>query len=286
MREHLKSIKCFAVDHRSLESKWPYPWIRVGTGFTTDCAIKDTVGSTICTERFNTFLGEWTAMWWVWKHLSDFGGADYVGMTHYRRFFTTLASNYGPFPIMAAGGEPSAEVIDSILTPEELLQLCEHNDLDGILPARFPDYSYCTGCSSVIDLMLKESEWLRLGMSEELCQKIFCMLRDFCRINGGYEDNIIDEAFKHLNTFHFNMFVLRRPLFEEYCQTIDYVVSEAVKLIDSQKIQGLHPRLLGYVIERLSSCLFLMMQLSSKAKFRECRILLLDKTVCKSKMGQ
>lgn len=195
-----------------------------------------------------------------------------------------LAPNYGLFPIAITSGEPSAETLDSILTPEELLQLCEHGQLDGILPARFPDYSYCTGCSDVIDLMFKESEWLKLGMSKELCQKTFQILRAFCKSNSGYGDCIIDEAFKQLNTFHFNMFVLKRPLLEEYCQTIDYVVSETVKLIDSQKIQGLHPRLFGYVIERLSSCLFFMMRLSSKAKFGECKILLLDKVECKSRL--
>lgn len=127
MEERLKSIKCFAVDHRSIDLKWPYPYIRVGTGFTNNCALKDTTGAqTICTERFNSFLGEWTAMWWVWKHLSDFGKTDYVGMTQYRRFFTTLKPNYGVFPIAMSRGEPSKEILDSILTPEELLQACEY----------------------------------------------------------------------------------------------------------------------------------------------------------------
>lgn len=276
MEERLKSIKCFAVDHRSIGLKWPYPYIRVGTGFTNNCALKDTTGAqTICTERFNSFLGEWTAMWWIWKHLSDFGKTDYVGMTQYRRFFTTLKPNYGVFPIAMFRGEPSKEILDSILTPEELLQACEHQKIHGILPARFPDYSYCTGCNNVVELMFKESEWLKLGMSQQLCQKIFWILKDFCK--DHYEDDVIELSFKQLNTFHFNMFILERSLFEEYCQTIDHVVMEVIKFIDDEKIQGLHTRLFGYIIERLSSCLFFMMQLSGKAKFGECQILLLEK---------
>lgn len=125
MEERLKSIKCFAVDHRSIGLKWPYPYIRVGTGFINNCVLKDTIEESICTERFNSFLGEWTAMWWIWKHLSDFGKTDYVGMTQYRRFFTTLKPNYGAFPIAISRGDPSKEILDSILTPEELLQACE-----------------------------------------------------------------------------------------------------------------------------------------------------------------
>ena len=278
MEERLKSIKCFAVDHRSIDVNWPYPYIRVGTGFINNCALKDTVEESICTERFNSFLGEWTAMWWIWKHLSDFGKTDYVGMTQYRRFFTTLKPNYGAFPIAISRGDPSKEILDSILTPEELLQACKRQKIHGILPARFPDYSYCAKCSNVVELMFKESEWLKLGMSQPLCQKIFQILKDFCK--DRYEDDVIELSFKQLNTFHFNMFVLERSLFEEYCQTIDHVVMEAVKFIDDEKIQGLHSRLFGYIIERLSSCLFFMMQLSGKAKFGECQILLLEKEEC------
>ena len=76
------------------------------------------------------------------------------------------------------------------------------------------------------------------------------------------------------------MFVLERSLFEEYCQTIDYDVMEAIKFINDDKIQGLHSRLFGYIIERLSSRLFFMTQLLDKAKFGECQISLLEKEEC------
>lgn len=273
-----KAIKCFAVDHRSIDSEWPYPYIRLGTGFTDNCALKDTVGESICTERFNSFLGEWTAMWWLWKHLPDFGKTDFVGMTQYRRFFTALKPNYGVFPIHSFAGEPTPQILDSILAPEQLLEVISHYGVDGILPARFSDYSYCRDCKDVVDLMLAESNWLKLGLDLPLCQKIFQLLKDFCK--DKYEDQVIEASFKQINTFHFNMFILERQLFEEYCQAVDYVVVEMVKFIDAKKIQGLHSRLFGYVIERLSSCLFFMMQLSGKAKFGECQILLLEKEEC------
>lgn len=275
-----KSIKCFAVDHRSIDGGWPYPYIRLGTGFTNNCALKDTVGESICTERFNSFLGEWTAMWWLWKHLPDFGKTDFVGMTQYRRYFTSLAPNYGVFPIHHFTGEPTQQILDSILTPEQLLNAIEQYDADGILPARFPDYSYCNNCRDVVDLMLEESNWLKLGMSYSLCQKIFQSLKEFCK--DKYEDEIIEASFKELNTFHFNMFVLREDLLDEYSQAVDHVVMETVKHIDDTKIEGLHKRLFGYVIERLSSCIFIMMALGKKAKFIECPILLLDKVEMKS----
>lgn len=73
------------------------------------------------------------------------------------------------------------------------------------------------------------------------------------------------------------MFVLRRDLFEEYSSTIDFTVTKAVEFIDSSKIAGLHSRLFGYIIERLSSCIFFAMAIAREEKFIECPIILLDK---------
>lgn len=269
------SIKCFAVDHRSIGSEWPYPYIRLGTGFTNDCALRDTIGESICTERFNSFLGEWTAMWWLWKHLTDFGKTDYVGMTQYRRFFTSQKPNYGPFPIRLHQGDPTKEVIDCILSPEQLLEIIKTSQAAGILPSRFPDYSYCKNCKNVVDLMLEESRWLKLGMNRDLCAKIFDILKQ--RLLQKYDESQIEMSFQQINTFHFNMFVLRRDLFEEYSSTIDFTVTKAMEFIDSSKIAGLHSRLFGYIIERLSSCIFFAMAIAREEKFIECPIILLDK---------
>ena len=273
----MKSIKCFAVDHRNLgKEKWPFPWIRLGTGFDNDCAIKDTVEPSICTERFNAFLSEWTAIWWVYAHLSDFGSADYVGIATYRRLFTKAAPNYGVFPIFNYSGPLSQQVIDSILTPEELLAVCQANNLDGILPTRFPDYSYARGCKDVIDLMRAESDFLKLGMTEQLCKTIFDLLTSAC--SKYFSEEAISNSMSQLSTFHFNLFVLKKELFKQYVEIIDEVVFKSIDYIDSNNIENLHPRMLGYAIERLSSCLFFMMA-STGQKFAEIPITLFDKSM-------
>lgn len=273
----MKSIKCFAVDHRNLgQEKWSFPWIRLGTGFENDCAIKDTVEPSICTERFNAFLGEWTAIWWVYAHLSDFGSADYVGIANYRRFFTKAAPNYGVFPIFKYSGPMSQQVIASILTPEELLVACQANSLDGILPTRFPDYSYASGRRDVVDLMHAESNFLKLGMSEQLCKTVFDFLASAC--SKHFSEEAISNSMSQLSTFHFNVFVLEKELFKQYVEIINEVVFKTIEHIDSNHIENLHPRLFGYVIERLSSCLFFMMSSVGK-KFAEIPITLFDKSM-------
>jgi hypothetical protein len=94
------TIKIFACDHRNLNGKkWNYPFIRIGTGFNNDCDIKDIDGETICDQKNNKFLSEYTSIWWIWKHLNKLNNPKYIGFTHYRRFFTTATPNYGVFPL-------------------------------------------------------------------------------------------------------------------------------------------------------------------------------------------
>ena len=94
------SIRVFACDHRCLGSKpWLYDAVRLGTGFSNDCKLKDTDGETICTPENDKLMSEYTAIWWLWKHIKELGDPDYVGFCHYRRFFTAADPNYGVFPI-------------------------------------------------------------------------------------------------------------------------------------------------------------------------------------------
>ena len=81
-----------------------------------------------------------------------------------------------------------------------------------------------------------------------------------------------------LSTFHFNVFVLKKELFKQYVEIIYEVVFKSIDYIDSNNIENLHPRMLAYAIERLSSCLFFMMASTGK-KFTEIPITLFDKSM-------
>jgi len=66
-------------------------------------------------------------MWWVYKHLSDFGNPDYVGFCHYRRFFTCLNFPMGLLDI------PKHEFNSSFcLSPIDQLSILETNKIDAI----------------------------------------------------------------------------------------------------------------------------------------------------------
>ena len=257
MNNNLKSIKCFSIDHRDAP-EWQFPTIRIGTGFNAYCPMKDTIGEhSICTEENDVCLSEWTAIYWVWKNLNQFGNADFVGFTHYRRFFTMHNPNYGVFPLYVVENF-STDMLNDVLTPEQLLSLILSKDYDGILPIKFPDYSYCNACKNVKQLMFAQSQFMNFGMTHDICDSMFNIFKDCC-VKNGIDNELVEKSFNIVNTYHFNIYVLRRKLFELYMKVIHSSVMDCIsmfKTLDKMTKKKLHPRAIAYTMERFVSCLF------------------------------
>ena len=269
------SIEVFACDHRYLGNEpWLFDVTRLGTGFSNDCKLKDTDGESICTPENNKLMSEYTAIWWIWKHIKELGDPDYVGFCHYRRFFTLHRPNYGAFPIccIPARDEVKAHMLE--LKHIQLLEVLQHSDADGILPVPFIDYSYASRCEDVVQLMYKESQHLSLGLSLCQCNDMFNLLKT-CMLKY-FSANAVDFAFKQINTFHFNLFVLSRDLFELYSQIMSSCMLQlAAEYQKSAAEKKVSERVLAYCSERFSSCIFIAMAASGK-KFALLPMLMVD----------
>lgn len=167
----MNELRVFACDHRSLNGKlWKYPFERLGTGFSNDCVLKDIVEPTICNEHTNRFFSEYTAIWWLWKHLPELHVSKFIGFLHYRRFFTIAKPNFGKYPLLVVNADPSPDIIRQIVPDTAmLLNALNSRSLDGILPAAFPDYMYARNCMNVVDLMFEESNTYNLGFDKQSC---------------------------------------------------------------------------------------------------------------------
>jgi len=87
------------------------------------------------------------------------------------------------------------------------------------------------GCKSVQDLMLAQSKFMNLGMTQELVGEIFGIFKSEA-MKAGYASDDIETTFKLTNTFHFNMFVLGRKDFDTYMRVIHETVMQSVQYID------------------------------------------------------
>lgn len=268
------TLKTFACDHRNLQKRgvvWKFPFERIGTGFDNDCKLKDIVGDSICTDETNKFLSEYTAIWWMWKHYADIGNPDYVGFIHYRRFFTYCMNRSPLCNVMSlsiSGDNVDDKTLALIPDDAALARIIDiqSNAYDGLLPACFPDYSYCKGCVDVVDLMYAESCWydMHLGFTYDMCKQIFIALRN--AMSQHFSEEQINAAFNAKSTFHFNMFILKRELFFLYSQIMEKTVFSCMDILKPHR-DKLDARALSYAIERFSSCIFIAMFASKIAKF-------------------
>ena len=84
------TIKIFATDSSiRKDDKWNLPFIRVGT-WNSDSSIRCNINDNI--EDYHLPASELDSIYWISRHLEDFGNPKYIGICHYRRFFT-LSTN-------------------------------------------------------------------------------------------------------------------------------------------------------------------------------------------------
>ena len=275
------NIKTFACDHRDLSKSgimWNFPFERLGTGFMNDCVLKDVDGESICTEDTNKFLSEYTSIWWLWKHYAEIGDPDCIGFIHYRRFFMYPLHGMQQLPLYSIkpyGNSIDNSILKLIPDDAQLYAMLASAQYDGILPRNFPDYGYYRSCKDVIDLMYAESCYydLRLGFTYEMCKSMFDVLRE--AMLQCFQEDVVNMSYAANSTFHFNIFILKRELFFMYNDIMCKTVQQCMKLLQQSRAM-LVDRALSYVIERFSSCIFIAMAISKKAKFGMLPLLVLE----------
>ncbi len=162
----------------------------------------------------NPYYSELTALYWAWKNLD----ADYIGLVHYRRFFSLKRKKTD---------------WDSILTDEEAESLCSQYDL--ILPRK--RRLYIETVYSHYDLTFdgKQFDNARVVISEICPEYLQC----FDRVMNSRSANL------------FNMFIMKSDLFRDYCQWLFPILERLETYYDLKNMDPFQARLIGRVSERL-----------------------------------
>lgn len=218
----MKDIQILVATHKKY--KMPesdiYLPIHVGREGKEDLGYQgDNEGDNISDKNGN--YCELTGLYWAWKNLN----CKYVGLSHYRRYFVgskneTFITNY-------------KSASKSILGENEIKELMKNYDI--ILPKKRNYFienvrSHYKNAHNIEDL--------------EETQKI---------INDKYPDYL--EAFETVmnkKTLHlYNMFVLKKELFNEYCEWLFDILLELEKRIDISNYDSYQSRIYGFISERL-----------------------------------
>lgn len=173
----------------------------------------DNTGDNISAK--NAHYCELTGLYWAWKNLE----ADYVGLAHYRRHFVLSGSRGKKF--------------DRVLTQSQLEPVLTRHPV--ILPKKrnyFIETNY--------------SQYVHAHHAEDLDTTRAILEQQY----PGYLD-AYDAVMKRTSGHRFNMFIMRRDLFDSYCEWLFGVLFELERRLDISAYSVYDARVFGFVSERL-----------------------------------
>ena len=183
-------------------------------------------------SHLNSKINEMTAIYAYWKNLMK--DADYIGFNHYRRLFRI----------------------------EDLNDIAEYDIIDAKpIPMVF-NMSYFTG-SQIPNFVPTD---IKNGYA--ICHKIDDWNKMECLIKQTpYYVDFEEWSKQNSLTSPCNMFIMKKKIFEEYCEFIFPILFELDKQVDLSGYDNYQKRQLSFLAERMTS-LFLFVKKQQGYKFK------------------
>jgi len=161
---------------------------------------------------------ELTALYWAWKNLD----ADYIGLSHYRRHF-----------VLHKPGLLCNDKFACILSSTEVEPILQNYSM--ILP-KPRNYYIETNYSHFIHAHPAESM--------ELTKKI---------LGDRYPAYLpaFEKAMNSTKAHRFNMFIMKKELFHDYCDWLFSILFELEDQLDISSYNAYNKRIFGFISERL-----------------------------------
>lgn len=243
--------------------------IQVGKALnpTIDLGIQpDNEGVNISDE--NGYYCELTATYWIWKNIT----ADYKGLCHYRRFFTTERS-----------GGIMQRVSNIVLKGTYIPQIVYYNE------NKFERDMYIMSDKLKVELGKVPIITTREVISRLSCYNYFAIIgSEYITItqnivNAIYPDysSVMDESLKSHRIHFANMVVMRTDYFDEYCTFVFNVLDYVKEMLVSQdwiidlKREKIFSRKLGYIAELLTNC-YIKKKKAEGVKISMCNVAYLN----------
>lgn len=218
--QQAKRIRIIVATHKKYQmpEEPMYLPLHVGAADKEDIGYtRDDAGKNI--SVMNMRLCELTGIYWAWKNLD----ADYIGLAHYRRYFTTM-------PLLKRLGKNK---FNCILTQKELEPILKEYDL--ILPKK-REY----GIESIY------SHHIHLPYTYE---KDLLILRDVIKEKEPDYLQAFDIVMNRNCAHMFNMFIMKRDIFDQYCAWVFPLLLETDRRVDVSGYTPMETRAVAYLGE-------------------------------------
>ena len=173
----------------------------------------DDTGNNI--SKKNSGFCELTGLYWAWKNLNS----DYIGLAHYRRHFR--------------GKNKGDKKIDQVITHKELMPILEQTDI--VLPKKRRYY-----------IETIKSHYCHTMHEETLDETIKIIEEKY----PEYHDSL-EKVMNHRYMHAFNMFVMKKAYFDEYCSWLFDILFELENRMKNQEYDAFHSRFYGRISELL-----------------------------------
>ena len=185
----------------------------------------------------NSSYCELTGLYWLWKNVD----ADNYGLFHYRRLL---------------------DVSDKYSTQLHFSKINITDFNNSVINALMGKY----------DIILPKKSKFKTSLYKQYKKEHFIKDLEIIKeiIKNKYPHYLValDRAFKIKHGYFFNMFIMKKELFKEYCSWLFDILAEAEKLIDTTEYNSYQSRVLGFLSERMFS-IFIQYQ---KEKFPNLKI--------------
>ena len=170
-------------------------------------------------SSLNPYYCELTGLYWAWKNLE----CDYLGLVHYRRYFTATRQSYSE----------TISMDDIILSKSEVKNLLSKYDV--VVPKKRKYY---------IETLYSHYAHTHDANHLDVTRQIVSELRP------DYID-AFDRVMKQRSGYMFNMFIMSKENVAVYCEWLFPIIDELYRRLDIKDYSAFDARLFGRVSERL-----------------------------------
>lgn len=226
---------------------------------------------------------ELTALYWAWKNYDKLENPDYIGLMHYRRHFV-LDESY-----MLENNKQIIQgcyVLDSY--PKDYIKqigLTDKNIKNKMSNCDVLAYQYQNLHTDLPSYMPKNlTPRTNYDWYEFLNVKDFDLAISIIKQKYPSYSDVVDEYINGNIMYGYNIFIMKKEIFFDYCQWLFDILQELNKQIDwTTKFDTLSIRVLGFISEQLYGIYVYNLRKSGKYKVEHARIdLIKDVAIQKS----
>lgn len=217
----MKDIKVIVAAHKQYQMPTDEMYLPLQVGAEgkekIDNFAQDNKGKNI--SKLNPYFCELTGLYWAWKNLN----VDYIGLVHYRRYFTLDKKIYGT----------ENEKFKNVLTLKAADKILDRADI--ILPKKRKYYIENLYSHYKHTMYVEPLDETRRIIEEKFPE----YLQEF--------DNLHKRSSAHM----FNMFIMKKEILNDYCTWLFEILFELEKRIDNTEYDQFHARFYGRISELL-----------------------------------